>query len=159
MKAFVYDRYGPPETLRLAEVGQPAPKAGEVLVKVLGASVNAADWHMLRGKPLFSRATLGLLRPKHQTLGVDVAGQVEAVGTAVTLSWTPLRPAGKAVPANVCPATRKRWATPGWSGATGIALPAPSKPVWTMPGAVARVSTTRIGEIRKKLPAEVGGGV
>jgi len=51
---------------------------------VLGASVNAADWHVLRGKPLFSRATLGLLRPKHQILGVDIAGQVEAVGGGVT---------------------------------------------------------------------------
>jgi NADPH:quinone reductase-like Zn-dependent oxidoreductase len=83
MKAFIYDRYGPPETLRLVEVDQPAPKTGEVLVKVLAASVNAADWHVLRGKPLLSRATLGLLRPKHQILGVDVAGQVEAVGSGV----------------------------------------------------------------------------
>jgi NADPH:quinone reductase-like Zn-dependent oxidoreductase len=84
MKAFVYERYGPPENLRMAEVGKPAPKADEVLVKVLAASVNAADWHVLRGKPLFSRATLGLLRPKHQVLGVDVAGQVEAVGGDVS---------------------------------------------------------------------------
>jgi NADPH:quinone reductase-like Zn-dependent oxidoreductase len=84
MKAFIYDRYGPPETLRLAEVDQPAPRTGEVLVKVLAASVNAADWHVLRGKPLFSRATLGLLRPKHRILGVDVAGQVAAVGGGVT---------------------------------------------------------------------------
>jgi NADPH:quinone reductase-like Zn-dependent oxidoreductase len=84
MKAFIYHRYGPPETLRIAEVDKPAPKPGEVLVKVLAASVNAADWHMLRGKPLFSRATLGLVRPKHQILGVDVAGQVAAVGSGVT---------------------------------------------------------------------------
>jgi NADPH:quinone reductase-like Zn-dependent oxidoreductase len=84
MKAFIYDRYGPPETLRLAEVDQPAPHTGEVLVKVRAASVNAADWHVLRGKPLFSRATLGLLRPKHRILGVDVAGQVAAVGGGVT---------------------------------------------------------------------------
>jgi NADPH:quinone reductase-like Zn-dependent oxidoreductase len=84
MKAFIYQRYGPPETLRMAEVDTPAPDAGAVLVKVLAASVNAADWHMLRGKPLFSRATLGLLRPKHKILGVDVAGQVEAVGSGVT---------------------------------------------------------------------------
>jgi NADPH:quinone reductase-like Zn-dependent oxidoreductase len=84
MKAFIYERYGPPETLRIAEVDTPAPNIDEVLVKVLGASVNAADWHVLRGKPLFSRATLGLLRPKHQILGVDVAGQVEAVGSGVT---------------------------------------------------------------------------
>jgi NADPH:quinone reductase-like Zn-dependent oxidoreductase len=84
MRAFVYERYGPPETLRMAEVDKPSPEAGEVLVKVLGASVNAADWHVLRGKPLFSRATLGLLRPKHQILGVDVAGRVEGVGDGVT---------------------------------------------------------------------------
>jgi NADPH:quinone reductase-like Zn-dependent oxidoreductase len=84
MKAFSYEKYGPPETLRIAEVDKPAPNTDEVLVKVLGASVNAADWHVLRGKPLFSRATLGLLRPKHQILGIDIAGQVEAVGGGVT---------------------------------------------------------------------------
>ena len=84
MKAFIYERYGPPERLRMAEVDTPAPSADTVLVKVLAASANAADWHMLRGKPLFSRATLGLLRPKHQILGVDIAGRVEAVGSGVT---------------------------------------------------------------------------
>jgi NADPH:quinone reductase-like Zn-dependent oxidoreductase len=84
MKAFIYEKYGPPETLRMAEVDKPVPSADDALVKVLAASVNAADWHLLRGKPLFSRATLGLLRPKHQILGVDVAGQVEAVGSGVT---------------------------------------------------------------------------
>jgi NADPH:quinone reductase-like Zn-dependent oxidoreductase len=83
MKAFIYERYGPPETLRMAEVEAPAPAADEVLVKVLAVSVNAADWHVLRGKPLFSRATLGLLRPKHKILGGDVAGRVEAVGSGV----------------------------------------------------------------------------
>ena len=84
MKAFIYERYGPPETLRMGEVDKPAPNADEVLVKVRAASVNAADWHLLRGKPLFSRATLGWLRPKHQIPGVNIAGQVEAVGSAVT---------------------------------------------------------------------------
>ena len=84
MKAFVHERYGPPEILRIAEVDKPVPNADEVLVKVLAVSVNAADWHVLRGRPLFSRATLGLRRPKHQILGVDVAGQVEALGGDVT---------------------------------------------------------------------------
>jgi NADPH:quinone reductase-like Zn-dependent oxidoreductase len=84
MKAFIYERYGPPETLRMVEVDKPSPDAGEVLVKVLAVSVNAADWHVLRGKPMFSRATLGLLRPKHKILGVDVAGRVETVGGDVT---------------------------------------------------------------------------
>ena len=84
MKAFINEKYGSPETLRMAEIDKPAPDADEVLVKVLAASVNAADWHVLRGKPLFSRATLGLLRPKHKILGGDVAGRVEAVGGGVT---------------------------------------------------------------------------
>jgi NADPH:quinone reductase-like Zn-dependent oxidoreductase len=84
MKAFIHEKYGPPETLRMAEVEKPTADADQVLVKVLAASINAADWHVLRGKPLFSRATLGLLRPKHKILGVDVAGRVEAVGTGVT---------------------------------------------------------------------------
>ncbi len=84
MKAFVWERYGPPETLRMAEVERPAPAAGEVLVRVLAVSVNPADWHCLRGKPVFSRLTLGLVRPKHPILGGDVAGRVEAVGSGVT---------------------------------------------------------------------------
>jgi len=84
MKAFIYERYGPPEALRLAEVDRPAPDAGQVLVKVRAVSVNAADWHILRGRPLFSRATLGLLRPRHRILGGDIAGRVEAVGGDVT---------------------------------------------------------------------------
>jgi NADPH:quinone reductase-like Zn-dependent oxidoreductase len=84
MKAFVYEKYGSPETLRMAEVDKPAPDAGEVLVKVLATSVNPADWHSMRGKPLFSRATLGFPRPKHRILGVDIAGRVEAVGSRVT---------------------------------------------------------------------------
>ena len=84
MKAYLWERYGPPETLRLAEVDDPVPGTDEVLVKVQAVSINPADWHSLRGKPLFSRATLGLRRPKHRILGVDVAGQVQAVGAGVT---------------------------------------------------------------------------
>ena len=84
MKAFISEKYGPPETLRMTEVEKPAPDADEALVKVLAVSVNPADWHSMRGKPLFSRATLGLLRPNHRILGVDIAGQVEAVGSGVT---------------------------------------------------------------------------
>jgi hypothetical protein len=65
MKAFISERYGPPETLRMAEVVKPVPVADEALVKVLAVSVNPADWRSMRAKPSFSRATLGLLRPKH----------------------------------------------------------------------------------------------
>ena len=84
MKAFIYERYGSPQMLRMAEVDEPAPSTGEVLVRVLAVSVNPADWHCLRGKPLFARTTVGLVRPKHKILGVDVAGQVEVVGSGVT---------------------------------------------------------------------------
>jgi NADPH:quinone reductase-like Zn-dependent oxidoreductase len=84
VKALIWERYGPPETLRTGEVEKPAPDADEVLVKVQAVSVNPADWHAMRGKPLFSRATFGLLRPKLKILGGDIAGQVETVGTGVT---------------------------------------------------------------------------
>jgi NADPH:quinone reductase-like Zn-dependent oxidoreductase len=84
MKAFRYERYGPPQSLRMVEVQKPVPKADEILVNVRAASINAADWHVLRGKPLFSRVTLGLLRPKHQILGGDIAGEVADVGAGVT---------------------------------------------------------------------------
>jgi NADPH:quinone reductase-like Zn-dependent oxidoreductase len=72
----------------MAEVEQPTPAADEVLVKVLAVSVNPADWRSMRAKPFFSRATLGLLRPKHRIPGVDIAGRVEAVGSDVT-QFTP----------------------------------------------------------------------
>jgi NADPH:quinone reductase-like Zn-dependent oxidoreductase len=83
MKAFVSEKYGPPEMLRMAEVKKPSPAADEALVKVLAVSVNPADWRSMRAKPFFSRATLGLLRPKHRILGGDIAGRVEAVGSDV----------------------------------------------------------------------------
>jgi NADPH:quinone reductase-like Zn-dependent oxidoreductase len=84
MKAFVLEKYGPPETLRMAEVDKPVPVADEALVKVLAVSVNPADWRSIRAKPSFSRATLGLIRPKHRIPGGDIAGRVEAVGSGVT---------------------------------------------------------------------------
>jgi len=84
MQAFVYDRYGPPEMLHLGEVEKPAPQAGEVLVRIMASGVNAADWHMVRGKPLFSRFFLGLLGPKRKILGIDIAGEVEVVGSGIS---------------------------------------------------------------------------
>jgi NADPH:quinone reductase-like Zn-dependent oxidoreductase len=83
MRAFILEKYGPPETLRMAEVKKPDPAAEQALVKVLAVSVNPADWRSMRAKPFFSRATLGLLRPKHRIPGVDVAGRVQAVGSGV----------------------------------------------------------------------------
>ena len=85
MKAMVYTKYGPPDVLELAEVEKPTPKDDEVLLKVHAASVNPADWHLLRGKPYIARLQLGLRKPKDRVLGCDVAGQIEAVGENVTM--------------------------------------------------------------------------
>lgn len=83
MKAIVYTKYGPPDVLQLKEVEKPTPKDNEVLIKVHAASINDWDWGLLRGKPFMNRLAFGLLKPKIQTLGLDIAGRVEAVGSKV----------------------------------------------------------------------------
>jgi len=83
MKAIVYHEYGSPDVLKLEEVEKPTPRDDEVLIKVYAASVNAADWHLLRGNPFLLRLFSGLLQPKQKILGADVAGRVEAVGRNV----------------------------------------------------------------------------
>lgn len=83
MRAVVYDRYGPPDVLRIEDVPKPSPAARQVLVKVSATSVNLSDWETLRGSPLYSRIG-GLRAPARRTLGSDVAGWVDAVGPAVT---------------------------------------------------------------------------
>ncbi len=85
MKAIVYTKYGPPDVLHLEEVEKPAPGDGQVLVQVHAASLNAADWHIVRADPFLVRLMAGgLLKPKYRTPGADVAGRVEAVGSNVT---------------------------------------------------------------------------
>ena len=79
MKAIVYTKYGPPEVLQLKEVAKPTPKDDEVLIKVQAVSVNRSDWERLKGKPLYARLG-GLLRPRQQRLGSDIAGRVEMAG-------------------------------------------------------------------------------
>jgi len=83
MKAMVYQKYGPPDVLKLKEVEKPTPKDDEVLIKVQAASVNPLDWHFLRATPFFARLAMGLLKPKRKILGADLAGRVEAVGENV----------------------------------------------------------------------------
>jgi NADPH:quinone reductase-like Zn-dependent oxidoreductase len=83
MKAIVYTEYGSSDVLQLEEVEKPAPKEDEVLVKVYAASVNAGDWHALRGEPFLQRLETGLLKPGNKILGADIAGRVEAVGSNV----------------------------------------------------------------------------
>lgn len=84
MKAIINDRYGLPDMLELREIDRPEPGPKEVLVKILAASVNKADWHLLRGKPFPVRLMSGLLKPRIRTLGADVVGIVERVGSEVT---------------------------------------------------------------------------
>jgi NADPH:quinone reductase-like Zn-dependent oxidoreductase len=83
MKAIVYTEYGPPDVLQLREVDKPTPKDDEVLVKVQAASLNAGDWHALRGTPFLQRLESGFPKPKDTILGADVAGRVAAVGVNV----------------------------------------------------------------------------
>ena len=83
MRAWIYDQYGPPSVLRLDEVPVPTPGPDQVLVRVEAVSLNLSDWETLIGSPLYSRVA-GLRRPRRPTLGSDIAGRVEAVGSQVT---------------------------------------------------------------------------
>lgn len=84
MKAIVLPRYGSPDVLEYREVADPVPKDDEVRLRVHAASVNPADWHIMRGTPILARFMFGLTKPSRQVLGLDVAGTVEAVGAKAT---------------------------------------------------------------------------
>ncbi len=84
MRAVVYDRYGPPEVQRLEDVARPVPKEDEVLVRIHATTVNRTDCGWRSAKPFFVRYFIGLRGPKQKILGMELAGEVEAVGTAVT---------------------------------------------------------------------------
>ncbi len=84
MKAVVRDRYGPPEVLHIEQVERPVPKDDEVLVRIRATTVTRTDVHMRAAKPFIWRFMLGLLRPKARILGLELAGDVEAVGSDVT---------------------------------------------------------------------------
>ena len=91
MRAVVFDRYGPPDVLRLEDVAKPTPKADEVLVKVHATTVNRSDVHIREANRsngpaamFLSRLVSGLRRPRQPILGSEFAGEVEAVGATVT---------------------------------------------------------------------------
>jgi NADPH:quinone reductase-like Zn-dependent oxidoreductase len=84
MRAVVHDRYGPPEVLRLADVERPVPEDDEVLVKIHATTVTRTDSGLRSAEFFISRFVTGLLRPKRKVLGTELAGEVEAVGSAVT---------------------------------------------------------------------------
>jgi NADPH:quinone reductase-like Zn-dependent oxidoreductase len=84
MKAIVYHEYGSPDVLRCEELEKPVPKDDQVLIKVHAAAVNPLDWRIMKGEPALLRLFFGWRKPRRGRPGVDVAGEVEAVGRNVT---------------------------------------------------------------------------
>ncbi len=81
MKAIVQDRYGKADTLKFGDAETPVPDSTSVLLRVRSASVNSLDWRIMSGRPVLVRLLgFGLTRPKRRIRGVDVAGEVTAVG-------------------------------------------------------------------------------
>jgi len=81
MKAVVYEQYGPPEVLGIQNMAKPTPRRNGVLIRV--CATTATDCLLRKGEPAWSRIILGLRRPRKKVLGIELAGEVEAVGEAV----------------------------------------------------------------------------
>jgi NADPH:quinone reductase-like Zn-dependent oxidoreductase len=84
MRAVVHHRYGPPEVLRIADVERPIPKQDEVLVRVRATTATRSDAGFRSAEYFVTRFFTGLFRPKRGRVGIELAGEVEAVGAAVT---------------------------------------------------------------------------
>lgn len=89
MRAWVCPAYGPPKVLRLADLPVPAPRAGEVLIRVLATTVSSGDARMRalrlpRGMGLIGRLVLGWNRPRRAVLGAEAVGEVVALGTGAS---------------------------------------------------------------------------
>jgi NADPH:quinone reductase-like Zn-dependent oxidoreductase len=84
VRAVVYEKYGPPDVLRLEEVERPVPEDDEVLVEIHATTVTRTDCGLRSAEFFISRFVTGLRRPRQKVLGLELAGEVEAVGTAVS---------------------------------------------------------------------------
>ncbi len=85
MRALVFTKYGSPEVLQLKEIAKPTPEENAVLIKIHATAVNDYDWSLIRGKPYLLRLLYGILRPKHQIPGMELAGTIEELGANVNL--------------------------------------------------------------------------
>jgi NADPH:quinone reductase-like Zn-dependent oxidoreductase len=157
MRAVVQRRYGGPDVLELATVALPAPAEDGVLVRVRAASLNAVDWHVMRGRPFVARLAEGFRRPKRPIRGGDMAGVVEAVGGSVTT----LRPGDEVFAA-------KASSLAGYvAGPERLFLPKPAELSFeqaaALPGAgVTALQALRKGGVRagqRVLVTGAGGGV
>ena len=83
MNAILLKEYGLPNTLEVGDLAKPIPNENEVLVKIHSASINDWDWGLIRGKPFVIRLFFGLRKPKIHIPGVDISGEIEAVGSNV----------------------------------------------------------------------------
>lgn len=83
MKAIVYEKYGPPETLHIRELDKPNPRDNEILIKVRAAAVTTVDCIFRRGDQFMARLYTGLTKPKNMILGTEMAGEIEAIGRNV----------------------------------------------------------------------------
>lgn len=128
MRAVLQDGYGGPEVLSVGEIPRPEPGPGEVLVRVGAASLHADVWHVLSGRPwLITRLVgLALRRPKNPVPGIDLAGEVVALGEGVSALTV-----GSEVFGEICGGYQ--WRN---SGAFAEYVVAPEKALVTMPSAL-----------------------
>lgn len=151
MKAIVRDTYGPPEVLELVEVERPVPGDDEVLLRVRASSLNRGDRYVMQGTPWALRLATGLRKPKKRGLGMDFAGDVEAVGSRVN----DVQP-GEAVYGQLD--LGEMWAEYACVPASLVA-PKPSNLTYEQAGAVGAAAFTALQGLRDKKRGGTGRSV